>query len=138
MERGALVPRPDARERALYHQVHPAKLATDISTAVASLGLLAQHRLALAMAVMFGPSILVSALLVGFGDFLKRRDSRLGDYLRRYMTTTMQAVRLLGMGIAAMGSWLHARWLLPIGAAIIGWGWIGRWILDRPHRASRQ
>jgi hypothetical protein len=53
---GASDPKLSASERVLYHQAHPLKLATDISTAVASLVLLADHRLGLALAVMFGPS----------------------------------------------------------------------------------
>jgi|HubBroStandDraft_6_1064221.scaffolds.fasta_scaffold520254_2 hypothetical protein len=78
---------------------------------------------------MFGPSIVASAVLVRFGDFSKTRDSRVGAYLRRYMTKTMQGVRLLGMGVAAMGAWVHAWWLVPAGAAIVVWGWAGLWLL---------
>jgi hypothetical protein len=124
-------------ERTLYHQVHPLKLATDISTAIASLILLGQHRLWLALAVMFGPSIVASAVLVRFGDFSRTRDSRVGAYLRRYMTKTMQGVRLLGMGIAAAGAWVHAWWTLPAGAAVIAWGWAGGWLLDRRRGVAR-
>lgn len=123
----------------LYHQVHPLKLATDISTAVVSLVLLGQHRLWLASAVMFGPSIVASAVLVRFGDFSKTQVSRMGAYLRRYMTKTMQGVRLLGMGVAAVGAWTHVWWLVPVGAAVIVWGWAGGWLLDRlPSPPSRR
>lgn len=127
----------DDDERILYHQVHPLKLATDISTAVASLVLLDQHRIGLALCVMFAPSILVSGLLVRFGDFSKTHRSRVGAYLRRYMTKTMQGVRFLGMGIAAVGAWTHVWWLVPIGGAAILWGWGGPWLLDRDRRAPR-
>jgi len=36
-------PTVNVRERALYHQIHPARLFTDVATAFASLVLLAQH-----------------------------------------------------------------------------------------------
>jgi hypothetical protein len=123
------------RERVLYHQLHPLKLATDISTAVASLVLLAEHRLGLALVVMWGPSILMSALLVGFGSFSETKESPVGAYLRRYMTEAMQGVRLLGMGVAAVGAWWSAWWLVPVGAAVIVWGWTGGWLIDRWRRA---
>jgi hypothetical protein len=45
-------------DRALYHQIHPVKLATDLSSAVISLWLLWQHRLAFALIVMCVPPIL--------------------------------------------------------------------------------
>lgn len=123
-----------AGERALYHQVHPLKLATDITTAIASLVLLSHHALWEALTVMFGPSIVVSALFIRFGDFSKTKGSPVGAYLRRYMTTAMQGVRFLGMGIAAVGAWRATWWLVPIGAAVIVWGWCGGFLLDRRHR----
>ena len=123
--------------RVLYHQVHPLKLAMDISTAVGSLVLLAEHRISVALGVMFIPSILVSAVLVSRGNFSKTHESRVGAYLRRYMTKTMQGVRFLGIGVAAVGAWLHVWWLLPVGAAVILWGWFGGWLLDRDRRAVR-
>jgi hypothetical protein len=60
-------------EKVLYHQVHPLKLATDILTAVLSLFLRAQHRLGLALAIMWVPSIIVSALFIRFGDLNRIR-----------------------------------------------------------------
>jgi hypothetical protein len=123
-------PKLEVAARVLYHQVRPLKLATDISTAVASLVLLAEHHLGSALAVMFVPSIIASAMLVQFADFSTTHESRVGAYLRRYMTTTMQGVRFLGMGTAAIGAWLGVWWLLPVGAAVILWGWFGGWVVD--------
>jgi hypothetical protein len=86
---------------------------------------------------MFVPSLLASAILVQFGDFSTTHESRVGAYLRRYMTTTMHGVRFLGMGTAAIGAWLGVWWLLPIGATVILWGWFGGWILDPNRRPAR-
>jgi hypothetical protein len=126
----------DVRQRALYHQVHPLKLATDIATAVVSLFLLAAGHPWSALAVMFVPSILVSALFIRFYDFSKTHASQVGAYLRSYMTPAMQGVRLLGMGIAAWGAWLHGWWLVPLGTAVIVWGWSGGWLLSRFRRSA--
>jgi len=120
-----------AAERALYHQVRPIKLATDFSTAAASLVLLAQHRLWVALAVMWIPSIVVSVWLMRVGDFSVTRASPVGAYLRRYMTSAMQGVRFLGLAAAAIGAWLHAWALVPVGALVIGWGWAGGWVSER-------
>ena len=124
-------PKLDAAERALYHQVHPLKLAVDVSTAILGVALLTEHRLSVALAVIWGPPILTSALLVRFGDFSRTKASCTGAYLRRYMTLTMQSVRFLGMGVAATGAWLHAWWMVPVGVVIVGWGWTGSWVVDR-------
>ncbi|HWZ90522.1 MAG TPA: hypothetical protein VNW92_16775, partial [Polyangiaceae bacterium] len=126
--------RLSAGERALYHQVHPLKLATDLASAVLSLVLLAKHRPWLGLLVLFVPSILASALFITFGNFSKTKRSRTGKYLRRYMTAAMQATRLAGMGIAAIGAWLHAFWLVPLGAITIAWAWCGTWLVNRYRR----
>lgn len=124
-------PKLGAAARILYHQVHPLKLATDISTAVGSLVLLAEHHLGLALTVMFVPSILVSATWSASACSRRPMSRSVGTYLRRYMTKTMQGVCLLGMGLVAVGTWVRAWWLLPIGAAVVLWGWFGSWLLDR-------
>jgi hypothetical protein len=121
-------------ERMLYHQVRPLKLATDFSTAIASLLLLGRHQLGLALAVMWIPSVLVSAALLRFGDFSAIRDGAIGAYLRRYMTRNMEAVRFLGLGVAAVGAWVHLAWPIVLGAMLVAGGWFGPWLLDRLRR----
>jgi hypothetical protein len=123
--------RPTARERALYHQVHPVKLATDVGTAVVSTVLLAQHELAAALAIMWLPSVVVSAALISWGDFAEVRRSRVGEYLRRDMTTGMQALRFAGFGVVALAAWAHVWALIPVGAGVILWGWFGKPLLAR-------
>jgi hypothetical protein len=129
------------REAILYHQVHPLKLATDISTAIASLVLLAEHRPWTALIVMFVPSIIVTAILIRFGDFTSTRDAPIGAYLRRYMTRTMEAVRFAGLALAAVAAYHHVWWLIPAGAAVIIAGWTAPWLLERGRadpQASRR
>ncbi len=92
-------------ERMLYHQVHPLKLATDISAAIASLVLLWQHELVAGLAVAFIPPVVVSALLLRSADLDAYRDRAVGAYLRRFMTPWVQALRLVGFGVFAFGAW---------------------------------
>lgn len=125
-----------AREKALYHQVHPAKIGTDVGTTIVSTFLLARHELAAALIVMWVPSVLLSAAFIYWGDFSDVRDSRVGDYLRRYMTPGMQALRFGGEGVVAVGAWLHAWLLIPMGVGVIFWGWFGRAMLARMRRAG--
>jgi hypothetical protein len=122
-----------AREKALYHQVHPLKIATDVGTATVSTVLLARHELAAALIIMWIPSILVSAAFISRGDFSRVRDSAVGAYLRRYMTAGMQALRFGGLAIIAAGAWFHAWMLIPVGVGVILWGWFGKAMLVRMH-----
>ena len=40
------------------------------------------------------------------------------------MTRAMEAIRLAGMAVMALGAWLHLLWLLPAGLLIIRLGWL--------------
>lgn len=129
-----VAPQLGLSERVLYHQVRPLKLATDFSTAIASLVLLGRHRLGLALVVMWIPSVIVSVLLIRFCDFTSTRDSDVGAYLRRYMTRNMETVRFLGLGVAAVGAWIHTAWPIALGAGLVASGWFGPWLLGRSRR----
>lgn len=118
-------------ERVLYHQTHPLKLATDFSTAIASLVLLGSHRLGLALLVMWVPSVIVSVVMIRCCDFARTRDAPVGAYLRRYMTRNMETLRFVGLGVAAVGAWLHGAGLIALGAALVASGWFGPWLLGR-------
>ena len=52
----------DLQEKILYHQIHPIKLFTDISTAIFSLYLLWRHRIGAALLVMFIPVYIAQRL----------------------------------------------------------------------------
>lgn len=118
-------------ERVLYHQTHPLELATDFSTAIASLVLLGSHRLALALLVMWIPSVIVSVVMIRRCDFSRTRDGAVGAYMRRYMTRNMETVRFLGLGVAAVGAWVHSGWLIVLGAALVAGGWFAPWLIGR-------
>jgi hypothetical protein len=112
------------QEKALYHQVHPLKLATDISAQVVSTYFFWVHSLALGLVTMFVPPIMISALLLNTLDFTWIRDSAVGRYLKRSMTPAMQAVRLAGTLPIVFGAWYHLPWLIALGLAVILFGWL--------------
>jgi hypothetical protein len=81
-------------EKALYHQIHPAKLATDISSAAVSLYLLWAHDLQLGLIVGHIPSIIATVPVIRFADLEKYKQSDFGKYVNTYMDRRMQVVRL--------------------------------------------
>jgi hypothetical protein len=94
-------------ERALYHQIHPAKLFADIATAVVALDLFWRHQLAPGLIIALLPPVLVSAVLLREGDLGRYRSSLMGAYLRRFMPPWVQALRLFAVGFAFYAAWYH-------------------------------
>ncbi len=112
------------REKVLYHQVHPLKLAADISASVVSTYLFWVHSLVPGIIVMFAPPILMSAVLLNTLDFTWIRDSAVGRYLKRSMTRAMEAVRFAGTLPMVFGAWFHLPWLIALGLAMVLFGWL--------------
>lgn len=114
----------DLRERTLYHQIHPLKLAVDWGAGIVALLPFWRHQLLVALLIAFMPSILVSFLLIRFADLEKYKLSRFGRYVKRYMTRSAEAVRFAGYALMAVGAWSHAAWLIIIGLFIILMAWL--------------
>ena len=74
------------KEKILFHQVHPAKLATDIIAAIVSLYFFWQHDLIVGLVTHFIPPPIGSAAVMHFANLEPYKNSRLGSYLARYMT----------------------------------------------------
>jgi hypothetical protein len=119
------------RERILYHQIHPLKLVTDWSAAVAAAGLLWHRQLGWALLVGFAPAVLVSLYLVCFVDLRPQKESRFGRYVGRYMTRPLEAVRFLGLGLFWLAAWYRIGWLLPVGLLVIVVAWLRGVLLPR-------
>ena len=112
------------KEKYLYHQIHPFKLFTDIGAAFGSLYLLWRHQLAFALVVALAPPLLVSMLLMRYADLEPYRQSAFGKYIARSMSHAMEAVRLTGMVVAALGAWHQSLWIIVAGTAIVLVGWL--------------
>jgi hypothetical protein len=121
----------ELREQVLYHQIHPLKLAVDISGSVASTVLLWKHSLLAGMLVTFLPSIVVSAAMVRWMDLRRQKGSALGRYVAFHMTRIAEAVRFGGQVVIWIGAWAHAGSVIAAGAVVIVLGWtysLPRWL----------
>jgi len=83
------------REKQLYHQIHPLKLATDISAEIVSLYLFWKRKLLAGLLVALVPPVIASALIMRLVDLEKYKQSAFGKYVRSYMTPAVVAVRVL-------------------------------------------
>ncbi len=111
------------REKALYHQVHPLKLLTDAVAVIGAGYFLWQHLLSAALLVAFIPPIFVSALVMWWTNLASLKASRVGRYLARYMTRSIELARLGGAAIAGFGAWYHMSLLVIAGLAVIVVAW---------------
>ena len=110
-------------ERALYHQIHPAKLFADIATALVAIDLFWRHALAPGLIIALLPPILVSAVLIDEIDLARYRSSAMGAYLRRFMPPWVQAVRIFGVAVAFYASWHHVPSGIYAGVVLVAVCW---------------
>ena len=111
------------RDAILVHQVHPVKLAFDISASAVSNVLLWQHRLGAGLVSRYLLPVMGSALVLGFADLDKLRDTRRGRYVLQHMPPASTALRLGGDTLMAVGAWRRKpSWLLA-GALTVVAGW---------------
>ena len=94
------------KEKILFHQVHPAKLATDIAAAFISLYFFWQHDIVVSLLTHLVPPPIASFAVIHFANLESYKNSHLGAYLVRYMTSTAQATRLVGDVIMVFAAWL--------------------------------
>src|SRR5260370_11958752 len=88
----------------LYHQIHPAKLATDIGVTFPACYLFWRHQMVAALGISLLPPIIASAvILVADVNLELYKHSSFGRYLHTYMTRTVEAIRLLGFAFMAIG-----------------------------------
>jgi hypothetical protein len=112
------------QEKALYHQIHPLKLFTDIIAEVLSLYLFWKRRLIAGFFVMLVPPIIVSTLLINWADLEAYKQSAFGRYTRVYMTPMVVAARLLGTVVTHIGAWYRKPVLIPLGLVIVLLAWL--------------
>jgi hypothetical protein len=91
-------------EKTLYHQIHPLKLAADISTSIVSTYFVWHHELLAAAISAFVPAIIASWFIIRFFDVEWLKESRLGRYIRRTMMRPIEAWRFSGQIIAWFGA----------------------------------
>jgi hypothetical protein len=111
------------RERVLYHQIHPLKLAVDVTSSLISTWLIWRHQFWLAMAFAWVLPIIVSSAMLRWMDFSHQRDSSLGRYIAFHMTRTAEALRMSGQIVVWLAAWRHAPWAIAAGVLLVIVGW---------------
>jgi hypothetical protein len=120
----------------LLHQVHPVKLAADISSSLVSTALLWRRHLLAGLLVRYIPPVLASAALLRFADLDARRDRPSSRYVVAHMPLAAQATRLLGDTTMAYGAWRRRPATVALGILLIALGWSDG-LVEFPRRPIR-
>jgi len=110
-------------EAILVHQVHPVKLAFDISASVISNAVLWQHRLAAGLVSRYLLPVIGSALVLSFADLDRLRETGRGQYVLQHMPPASTAVRLGGDTLMAVGAWRRKPSWMVAGVVLVAAGW---------------
>jgi len=114
----------DRAERILYHQIHPAKLGTDLLAEFVSIPLFWQHRILAGLITHLVPPVLASLIVTRRTAELERvKASQAGRYLVAEMTSSMVALRVTGDIVTVVGAWRRQPSVIVIGAILVVAGW---------------
>ena len=113
----------NVREKLLYHQIHPAKLLIDVSTALIAAVLLWQQHLLRAIAVGIVLPVIASACVMWLADLEKLKQSEFGRYVAQSMTLPMEAARLFGVFVFWDGAWYRSESVCTVGLIVIALAW---------------
>ena len=114
----------DFREKKLYHQIHPVKLATDIGVTPLALYFFWEHRVLPGLLVGFVPPLIVSlAMLKWTPNLEKLKRSAFGRYIKKYMTPFIELTRLLTLVPMAYGAWSHDFRFIVLALVILVVAW---------------
>ena len=120
-------------DKAVVHQVHPAKIAADVTASVISNALLWTGRPKAAIAVRVLLPVAGSLAVLTTADLDALAATRPGRYVLAHMPPSAQAVRLAGDALMGLGAHRRSVALLMAGALVIGAGWShAAW----PHTAA--
>ncbi len=119
------------QDKVLYHQIHPLKLLADWVPGLGSVYLMWRHKLAATLLSTFIPAGLGSLVVIKTADLEPYRQSRFGQYMKRYMTPPWEGVRFLGMVIMWAGGWRHNWRLILSGLLVVLLGWANGLIIPR-------
>jgi hypothetical protein len=107
----------------LLHQVHPAKLGTDIASSLASTVLLWRRNVLAGLLIRYVPPLVASTAVRRFADLDARQDRPSGRYVVAHMPPAAQAIRLAGDTVMAYGAWRRRPAIVTVGVIVIALGW---------------
>jgi hypothetical protein len=109
--------------KALVHQVHPAKIGTDITASVISNILLWRGRPKATLAARAALPAAGSLAVLAMADLDALAATRRGRYVLAHMPPSAQALQLAGDALMGSAAHRHRATLLAAGAAVIAVGW---------------
>jgi len=124
------------KEKALYNQIHPLKLSTDILAAAVSLYLFWMHQAVPALLLHFVPPLAASWLIIRYVDLEPQKNSVFGRYVAATMTRLIDAVRLFGDLVMIFGAWEQDVTLIVLGLLVIVGAWCNGLIPSKARRKS--
>ena len=107
----------------LVHQVHPVKLAFDVTASLLSNFLLWQHRLGAGLASRYLLPIAGSAVVLRFADLEALRRTPRARYVLEHMPPATTALRLGGDTLMAVGAWRRRPSWIVAGTLLVVAGW---------------
>lgn len=110
-------------EKVLVHQVHPAKVAADVTASVVSNVLLWRGRPKVGLAVRVVLPMAGSGIVLAVADLEALAQTTRGQYMLAHMPASAQAVRLAGDALMGLGAHRRSVALLALGAVVIVTGW---------------
>lgn len=119
------------QQKLVVHQIHPAKLAVDISGSIASTYLFWQHEWLFGILVTFPASIAISFFLVRFADLEKLSQSAFGKYVSRFMNRGVEGVRFAGQGFMWFAAWHENAAGIAVGVLVIVGAWASGLVLAK-------
>ncbi len=124
-------------EKLLYHQIHPAKLATDWVCGLLSLIPFWNHEPMFGVLLAFVPSFAASYLMVRYVDVSAYKRTRFGTYMAKHMSGTMQFVRMFGFILMILGAWYHDALVIVLGLALILLAWLNGYFSESIRASVR-
>jgi hypothetical protein len=118
-------------DKTLYHQIHPFKLTTDVITAFTAVYLLWLHLIIEGLVVAFIPSLIISLFMLRLMDFEEQKQSKLGKYVKKYMTRGTDTIRSVGFLVMLVGGWFHLIWLVGLGFLVVILVWLNGLVFRR-------
>jgi hypothetical protein len=107
----------------LIHQVHPVKLAFDITASLVSNAMLWNHKLAAGIASRYLLPVIGSVLVLRFADLERLRETRRAKYVLEHVPPASTALRLGGDTLMAVGAWRRKPSWMVAGGLLVVAGW---------------
>ncbi|HTM68842.1 MAG TPA: hypothetical protein VL426_06120 [Candidatus Binatia bacterium] len=123
-----------SKEKTLYHQIHPAKLAADLVAGIGAVVLFAKGHPWPALALAVVVPVAATVAVIRYADLEPLKRSRFGAYVKKFMTTSAQVQRLAGFAILCWAAWKGSYLLGVLGAALIVHAWVAGLLIPKDVR----